>query len=173
MKLNRKSVTLGLVGFGLAGALAGGVGIAAAGADPSSPAPGPASTSTSMPRGDEARGLGGVRGGMAFGENSPMSTATSYLGLSQSELRAQLQSGKSLADIAKAQGKSVPGLEAAIVAAVKTNLDANTNLTAQQKTTILQHLNERVATMVETTEQDGAGHGQMHGSMDDMHGMGR
>src|SRR5262249_54860253 len=40
----------------------------------------------------------------------------SYLGLSESELRMQLEAGKTLAQIATAQGKSVSGLEDAIYA---------------------------------------------------------
>jgi len=47
-----------------------------------------------------------------------------YLGLKPEELRTQLQSGKSLADIATAQGKTVDGLKAAITDAVTKRLDA-------------------------------------------------
>ncbi len=159
MKLNRKRVTFGLVGLGVAGALAGGAGVAAA-AGPSSSAPSPSGTSTAAPCGDEAGGVDGMRG-MAFGEHRPMSAAASYLGLSQDELRTELQSGKSLADIAKAQGKSVSGLKNAMIAAVKTNLDANTRLTDEQKTTILAELTSRIDTMVITIHQAGAGLGPM------------
>src|SRR6266566_1248038 len=49
--------------------------------------------------------------------------AASYLGLSRDQLRQQLESGKSLAQIAQAQGKSVNGLEQAITASVKSKLD--------------------------------------------------
>ena len=45
----------------------------------------------------------------------------------------QLQGGQSLADIAAAQGKSVSGLEDAMIAAMTSHLDANTTLTAEQK----------------------------------------
>src|SRR5437762_1260940 len=41
--------------------------------------------------------------------------AASYLGLTNQELMSRLQNGQSLADVAKAQGKSVSGLEDAIV----------------------------------------------------------
>lgn len=47
-----------------------------------------------------------------------------YLGLTQAELRTQLQAGKTLAQIAQAQGKSVSGLEDVIYADAKTHLDA-------------------------------------------------
>ena len=49
--------------------------------------------------------------------------AATYLGLTTEQIRTQLQSGKSLADIATAQGKSVDGLKAAIVADAKTTID--------------------------------------------------
>ena len=54
--------------------------------------------------------------GVAFGENSPMAAAAAYLGLSRTVLQAQLQNGKALADVTAAQGKSVSGLEDAMVA---------------------------------------------------------
>jgi hypothetical protein len=50
--------------------------------------------------------------------------AAQYLGISQATLRSELQSGKSLAQVASAtQGKSVEGLKAAIMAAAKARLD--------------------------------------------------
>src|SRR5438094_497482 len=50
--------------------------------------------------------------------------AADYLGLTPRELFQQLRSGKSLAEIATAQGKSVDGLKSAILDAVKKRLDA-------------------------------------------------
>lgn len=73
---------------------------------------------------------GGHRGGGFghgdFGHRGPASlgAAATYLGLTEAELRTQLESGKTLAEIAKAQGKSVDGLEKALTAATKTKLDA-------------------------------------------------
>jgi hypothetical protein len=52
-----------------------------------------------------------------------LSAAATYLGLTEAQLRTQLESGKSLADIAKAQNKSVDGLKAAILKEVESNLD--------------------------------------------------
>ena len=46
-------------------------------------------------------------------------TAATYVGLSVEQIRTQLQAGKSLAEIATAQGKSVDGLKAAIVTDAK------------------------------------------------------
>ncbi len=50
--------------------------------------------------------------------------AAAYLGVTPVALRTELRSGKSLAQIATAKGKSVDGLETALVAAIKTKVDA-------------------------------------------------
>ena len=54
----------------------------------------------------------------------PLADASKYLGLSPDELMQELRSGKSPAAIAKAKGKSVSGLESALIAPVKAHLDA-------------------------------------------------
>jgi hypothetical protein len=59
--------------------------------------------------------------GLFGGDN--LDAAAKYLGLSQSALRDQLDAGKSLADVAKAQSKDLDGLEQAILAAQKADLD--------------------------------------------------
>jgi hypothetical protein len=63
----------------------------------------------------------GFRPGPVFG---PLAGAARYLGLSGGELMKELRSGKTLAAIAKAKGKSVSGLESALLAPVKKRLDA-------------------------------------------------
>ena len=52
-----------------------------------------------------------------------LSAAADYLGLSVPKLLEQLTSGKSLADVAKAEDKSVDGLKKAMVADAKDRLD--------------------------------------------------
>jgi hypothetical protein len=52
-----------------------------------------------------------------------LSAAADYLGLSVPQLLQRLSSGKSLADVAKAQDKSVDGLKKAMVADAKKRLD--------------------------------------------------
>ncbi len=52
-----------------------------------------------------------------------MIAAARYLGLAPIELRHELFAGKTLAQIAQARGKSVTGLEQAVLAAVKARLD--------------------------------------------------
>ena len=56
-----------------------------------------------------------------FGDK--LSAAAGYLGLTQDQLRTKLMNGQSLASVAKARGKSVDGLEQAILDAAKKRLD--------------------------------------------------
>jgi AraC-like DNA-binding protein len=56
-----------------------------------------------------------------FGEK--LSSAAEYLGLTEAELRAKLNEGQTLAQIANARGKSVAGLKDAMLKATKAKLD--------------------------------------------------
>lgn len=155
MKFNRKSMTLGLAGLGLAGALVSGGVVAAQAATGEGPTPQPVSTSSS-PVGHHTFGH---MAGMAFGQNSPMTAVASYLGLSQTELQDQMQSGKSLADVAKAQGKTVSRLEDAMVSAFTNNLDASNTLTPDQRAAAAAEMKSRIDTMVNTAHTPGGGMG--------------
>jgi len=71
--------------------------------------------------------------------------AADYLGLTRAELRQQLP-GHSLAQLAEAQGKSVQGLEDAMVAAVKAKLDkavANQRLSQARADKILARVQDK------------------------------
>jgi ribosomal protein S20 len=75
-----------------------------------------------------------------------------YLGMSPRELRSELRSGKSLAQIATAHGKTLDGLVDAIVARAKERLDkavANGHLTRQRADEILARLTEAVEKAVQ------------------------
>src|SRR6266516_5492716 len=80
--------------------------------------------------------------------------AATYLGLTTDQLWTRLRSGQSLADIAKAQGKSVGGLKGAIISGATTNLqkavDAGT-LTEAQKNDILSHIRSHIDDFVNGT----------------------
>jgi hypothetical protein len=54
---------------------------------------------------------------------APLHAAATYLGLTDAQLRTQLESGKSLAQVAADRNKPVGELKSAIEAAVKTELD--------------------------------------------------
>jgi hypothetical protein len=78
--------------------------------------------------------------------------AADYLGLSDQQLRTRLMRGRSLAQIAKAQGKSVDGLEQALVDAATKRLDEAVDagdLTAEQRDEMLSHLKDHVDELVQ------------------------
>ena len=83
-----------------------------------------------------------------------LDAAASYLGLSESQLRSRLESGKTLAQVAKAQGKSVDGLVAALKADLKQHLDravADGRLTQAQEDQILANADQRLTQLVNGT----------------------
>jgi len=81
--------------------------------------------------------------------------AVSYLGLSPDQVKAQLASGKSLAQIADATpGKSAAGLTDALVAAVKTKLDAKVaakELSAADEAAFLAKIRPKIVMLVNLT----------------------
>jgi hypothetical protein len=115
--------------------------------------------------------LGGGRG-LGFGPRGPgqpggrllragvgdaLAAAAKYLGLSDSDLRSKLRSGQSLADVAKAQGKDVAGLQQALVDATKAKLDeavADKKLTQSEADDILSGVKEHIADLVNAKPGD-------------------
>lgn len=112
------------------------------------------------------RGFGarGNRGHDGRGE----ATAATYLGISETALRSELKSGKSLAAIAASTpGKSVAGLQAAIVTAETTRLNAAVSsgkITAQQEQQRLADLPSHVEAMLQRTWSARANGGRAKGS---------
>ena len=147
MKLTRKHVVTGIAATGLlAGALtAGGAALASTGSAPTS-----AISASATPSYGPGTGNCGGMYGMWSGQHPVMTAAADYLGLSLTQLRTQLQSGKSLADIAVAQGKSVSGLKDAILAAMTSRINADTALTAQQRAAVISRVESHLDTMVNT-----------------------
>jgi hypothetical protein len=87
------------------------------------------------------------------GRGGVVQAVTSYLGLTAQQLRADLQAGQTLAQIATAQHRTVGGLEQAITSAVKANLDKAVTagkLTSTQEQTLLSRLRSRLGTLVNT-----------------------
>ena len=75
-----------------------------------------------------------------------------YLGLSLADIRAQLTSGKSLAEIAVGAGKSRDGLVAALTTVVNTRIDeavANRKLTAEQAATLKAKVTAEIGAFVD------------------------
>jgi hypothetical protein len=103
------------------------------------------------PGGFDHDGHDGVRG---------LDAAAKYLGLSESDLRTKLDNGKSLADVAKDQGKSVDGLIQALVADAKTHLDqavSDGRLTQAQENQILSQIKEHLSDFVNGKAPEGFG----------------
>jgi hypothetical protein len=80
-----------------------------------------------------------------------LDAAASYLGLTEAELDTQLESGKTLAQVAQDRGKSVDGLIQALVDAATKRLDAavtDGRLTKAQEQQILSGLKQRITDFV-------------------------
>lgn len=80
-----------------------------------------------------------------------LQATTSYLGVDLRTIFQDLRSGRTLADIAVAQGKTADGLTAAITTAVKAKLDAQVSaghITQQQETDFLTQLQTNVTALV-------------------------
>lgn len=92
-------------------------------------------------------------GGGHFGHHGGpgLDAAARYLGLTEAKLHTELESGKTLAEVAKAQDKSVDGLIAALKADAKQKLDAAVKagrLTQAQETRMLADLDQRLGDFV-------------------------
>jgi len=86
-------------------------------------------------------------GGPGPGRGGRFKAAAGYLGLTQKQLFDQLAAGKSLAQVAQAGGKSVGGLKAAMLAAIRARLDkavASKLITAAQEQQFLSRLPSRL-----------------------------
>ena len=105
--------------------------------------------------GRHGRGFGGPDG-PGFGLMGAVDAASTYLGLSLEELRTQLGDGKTLAEIATAQGKTVDGLKQALTEAVTKTLDERVvagDLTEADKAAILKDLPARLDDQLNGTFQ--------------------
>ncbi len=174
MKLDRRRPLAAVAATGVAsGALAfGGVALASAGSAQSpaaataAVAAAPTATATPRPaagRCDGGPGAAGFRYGMLAGQQV-MKAAAAYLGLSQAQLLSQLGSGKSLADVAVAQRKSVSGLQNAILAAGTSQINASTTLSAAQKAALISELKSHLDAIVNATHPAGLGMGARGGT---------
>lgn len=101
------------------------------------------------------RGPDGHHGlGPGIGIGAGLEAAATFLGLTDAELRAQLEDGKTLAEAARAEGKSVAGLVDTLVADATTKLAgavADGRLSDAQRDRILEDLEERITEGVEAT----------------------
>jgi len=96
-------------------------------------------------------------------EGNPLTAASTYLGISEADLRTKLQAGQNLGQIAAATaGKSRDGLIAALVADETAKIDAAVKagtLTADQATQLKANLTAHITAEVDSTRPAGPGFG--------------
>ena len=84
---------------------------------------------------------------------SPLATVSKALGITETELKTELQAGKSIADVAKAKNIDIATVKAALVAEAKAHIDAevaNGKHTAAEGVTKLAEVTARIDTMLTT-----------------------
>lgn len=158
MELNAKRAGIGFAAAGLAIAGLAGGGVALASAhNPAGPAT-PAAATAQPPAGWCLGGRDGWTGMPGRWAGQPMMTAAAaYLGMSQAELRTQLQAGQSLADLAQAHGKPVAGLENAMLAAMTSRINASSTLSAAQRAELIREMRDHMDDMVNAAYPAGPG----------------
>jgi hypothetical protein len=150
MNLNRNRVLAGLAGTGIVvGVLAGG-GTAFASTAPAHAPSVTAATPTPSPSPSPTKCAWGHHHGKMKGNNAIGKAVATYLGVSQDQLRTQLESGKSLADVAKAHKKSVSGLETTILAAATKQINAS-SMTPAEKAAEIGDVKSHLPDIVNTT----------------------
>jgi hypothetical protein len=105
-------------------------------------------------------GRGFDRGGRHHGHGEELQVAASYLGVTQTALRASLADGKTLAQVASDRGKSVDGLIAALVNAREqawAQAVKDGRMTAAQRDARLAGLKDRMTELVNGTDGRGFG----------------
>ena len=129
----------------------------------------PAATASPLTPGKRSPGgVGGFK--MRFGTqaNSPMAVAAKLLGIDEAALRTELQSGKTIADVAQAKGVDSAKIISAIVDAQKADVAqavTDGKLTQAQADQILANAETHAANHVNTTAPMGrGGHGGERGA---------
>jgi hypothetical protein len=111
-------------------------------------------------------GFGGLHhGGPGIGFELS-ETAADYLGLSEEQVRNRLANGRSLAEIAEAEGKSVDGLVDALVDAQESALDEAVDagrITESQADAMSENLRERIEFFVDRSMPPWGGPPGRHG----------
>jgi hypothetical protein len=106
-------------------------------------------------------GPGGPGLGLRFkgGPGGALDAAATALGLKRAELLTKLRAGKSIADVAKDQGKSLDDVKQAITAGVTKELDqavTDKKLTSAQRDKVLEELKAHLDDLVNGKRPEGA-----------------
>jgi hypothetical protein len=108
-------------------------------------------------------GFGGLR--FKAGPGGALDAAASALGLKREDLMSKLRDGKSIADVAKDEGKSITDVKKAITDGVTKELDkavTDKKLTSAQRDDILKELTEHLDDLVNGKRPAGAPAGRGH-----------
>jgi hypothetical protein len=98
--------------------------------------------------------FGGLRHGFGHFGFGRLEAAAGYIGITEAQLRTELEGGKSLAQVTKDHNKSVGGLVDALFADAKQKLDdavSEGRLTKAQETEMLGVLKDRLTNMINQT----------------------
>jgi len=101
--------------------------------------------------------VGGLHRGFGHFGFGGVEAAAGYIGITEAQLRTELEGGKSLAQVATAHGKSVDGLVNTLFADAKSKLDDAVSagrLTTSQETEMLNGLKDRITNKVNSTGMD-------------------
>jgi hypothetical protein len=101
--------------------------------------------------------LGGLRHGFGHDGVGRLEAAAGYIGITEAQLRTELEGGKSLAQVAQDHSKSTSGLVDALYADTKQKLDDAVSagrLTKAQETEMLSVLKDRITSMINKTGMD-------------------
>lgn len=94
-----------------------------------------------------------------------VSSAVHVLGIETTDLVAELKAGKSLAEVAEAQGMPVEDFTPALLTEIQTQLDAlvaEDKLTADRAAEMFQHIEENIDRIVNAHHKSGHHHGWRH-----------
>jgi opacity protein-like surface antigen len=98
--------------------------------------------------------FGELRRGFGHGFARGLGAAADYLGLTETQLRSEIQGGKTLAQVAQAHGKTANGLIDALVTNAQKRLDqavAAGRLTQSQANELLSGLRDRISNLVNSS----------------------
>lgn len=162
MNITRKSAIRTLTAVVTAGVIAAGTGAAIAANNTSNNSwrgmMGGSRTGTSMMGAygtANGYGLGMMRGA---NDNQMMKPVADYLGLSTTDLVAQLRAGSSLAGVADSQGKTTSGLKNVMLRAMQEYL-GTTSITSSQKSSMLSHMRASIDAMLNANHTSNSGTG--------------
>jgi len=121
--------------------------------DPTPPAESNVATTVIDPTTDSTPALTAAPSVVKADKPSPLSAAAKALGITEAELKTELQAGKSVSDVAKAKNIDIATVKAALLAEAKAHIDAEVAAgkhTAAEGAAELAKITSRIDTMLTT-----------------------